>query len=369
MSRLILHVGTHKTGTTAIQSFLASHRRELAAAGVHYPDSTRFVGSIPEAHHGVAAALATGAGPFPPALEKFRDHLRRALRDHDAVVLSSEAFYRHLLPADAAGSPDQWIRRDAYVARMGAYFADLSPTVSIYFRNPVALAESKYANNTVATPHFETFPDFLVRTADTFEYSRHLATFRRHFAAVQAQSYERSLSPSLIANFFADHGLPAPGAGDDRRLRISPKNQAVLWIQRLKSEGALADRERNRRWRFALADESQPLFEETSPSTFWAGAEARTAFFARYGDPVDGIAFAPPPAWLERPQTVWDDAMHAAAGAAYARWIGANAAEMRARERAGIPPYENADAPPRGEGVAARALRRLRSVRRRLAAR
>ena len=34
--KLILHIGTHKTGTTALQRFLHSNREPLAVQGIHY---------------------------------------------------------------------------------------------------------------------------------------------------------------------------------------------------------------------------------------------------------------------------------------------------------------------------------------------
>lgn len=39
--RLVLHIGTHKTGTTSIQSFLRDRSAELLAAGVCYPPTDR----------------------------------------------------------------------------------------------------------------------------------------------------------------------------------------------------------------------------------------------------------------------------------------------------------------------------------------
>ena len=36
-SELVLHIGTHKTGTTALQVALAADRRRLAAQGIVYP--------------------------------------------------------------------------------------------------------------------------------------------------------------------------------------------------------------------------------------------------------------------------------------------------------------------------------------------
>ena len=54
--RIILHIGVYKTGTTAVQSFLARNRSALAEQGVLYPESfTRF-----DAHHPLPWALGVG---------------------------------------------------------------------------------------------------------------------------------------------------------------------------------------------------------------------------------------------------------------------------------------------------------------------
>ncbi len=37
MTNLLLHIGTEKTGSTSIQSFLKSNWRSLLASGVAYP--------------------------------------------------------------------------------------------------------------------------------------------------------------------------------------------------------------------------------------------------------------------------------------------------------------------------------------------
>lgn len=44
MTKVILHVGTHKTGTTSIQAALAASRPALQAAGILYPDVSPFLG-------------------------------------------------------------------------------------------------------------------------------------------------------------------------------------------------------------------------------------------------------------------------------------------------------------------------------------
>ena len=55
---LLLHVGTHKTGTTAIQAYMSQCRVQLAAQGILYPSLRPGLWKEMEAHHKVAQAVA-----------------------------------------------------------------------------------------------------------------------------------------------------------------------------------------------------------------------------------------------------------------------------------------------------------------------
>ncbi|MGB7981606.1 MAG: hypothetical protein WCF36_12530 [Candidatus Nanopelagicales bacterium] len=87
---ILLHVGFHKTGTTALQSAFASTRAQLLEAGVLYPGSQR-------SHHRAAMAVTDRTwgwgdkGGRPPRA-KYWDEVVRASRAHPGrVMLSSEA--------------------------------------------------------------------------------------------------------------------------------------------------------------------------------------------------------------------------------------------------------------------------------------
>ena len=88
---VLLHVGPHKTGTTAIQSTLAPAREELAARGVTYPG--RYT-----AHHLEAYSLRqytqawAGSSARPPAPRVFYNFARRVAARPGRVVVSSEFF-------------------------------------------------------------------------------------------------------------------------------------------------------------------------------------------------------------------------------------------------------------------------------------
>lgn len=84
----VLHIGPHKTGTTSLQSAFHTHRREAAAAGVHYAGASR---------QPIAAALSVRAGDAGGPWEGLRREVAR--QGNRRVVISSEWF----ADAQAAG--------------------------------------------------------------------------------------------------------------------------------------------------------------------------------------------------------------------------------------------------------------------------
>ena len=113
---LVLHIGSHKTGTTAVQRFAAAHRAILRERGLWYPSYDEI--GLPEhyAHHHFAHAIADAArGKFDIGdAERFSAAVRRGRRKGETVLLSAEPIYRHVLK----GPDDYWAQREAYVARL-----------------------------------------------------------------------------------------------------------------------------------------------------------------------------------------------------------------------------------------------------------
>lgn len=86
----ILHIGVHKTGTTAVQKSLAVHRDGLMAAGIHVPGIPG-VKNPGRDHHGLAMDL--GAWPVDASRPAFRAADLFAVLEEtvaDTVVVSSE---------------------------------------------------------------------------------------------------------------------------------------------------------------------------------------------------------------------------------------------------------------------------------------
>lgn len=128
-----VHVGTHKTGTTAIQRFLAANEAALADEGIAYPRAGRLSASYP-GHHNIAFELY-GDPRFDESLGTLADVLRE-LTGAERICLSSEDLeYLHTRPAALIAL------RDAIAS------AGYHPVVVIYLRAQGEYLESLYAED------------------------------------------------------------------------------------------------------------------------------------------------------------------------------------------------------------------------------
>jgi len=95
MKKIILHLGTPKTGTTAIQKFLHINQAEMAkCASILYPTAGRVnkQGNTEISHATrLARMIRDGANPRPVLLE-----IEKEAHDLDRIIISSEAFFGQL---------------------------------------------------------------------------------------------------------------------------------------------------------------------------------------------------------------------------------------------------------------------------------
>lgn len=127
----VIHVGTHKTGTTSLQARLALNQELLRQRGVCYPKAGRFL----YGQHNLAWELNDDVDQFAPNRGTVIDLLAEIERERSAaVVLSSEDFeYLYRLPERLSYLRDA-LRSVGYTSR-----------VVISFREPVSYIESLYA--------------------------------------------------------------------------------------------------------------------------------------------------------------------------------------------------------------------------------
>ena len=200
--RLILHIGTHKTGSSALQQHLGWHRRRLAARGVAYP-RPRDARNGANNHRDLVQALDAGDA----ALEAALAHYAAALAGAEVAVLSAEGF--------SAGKRDP--------ARLaGALAPGAEVRVVCFLRRADFFAESLYRHHIrQQRPQRDAFPAYAARKLERV-LTRRAAVLRRWAeafgpAAVTVIPYEPAVPGfDVVGRFLTAAGLEGAAAGLSR---------------------------------------------------------------------------------------------------------------------------------------------------------
>jgi hypothetical protein len=123
----LLHVGTHKTGTTSLQLFFENNKEQLRSAGVYLPQAGRY-GSLPGNHYIAWDMLAE-------AKSRHFDELLADLSNVDCrtALLTSEDFSLLHARSEALSAMAEGLRAAGY-----------RPVIVLYLRPQAAFAESMY---------------------------------------------------------------------------------------------------------------------------------------------------------------------------------------------------------------------------------
>ena len=202
---VVLHIGTHKTGTTAIQRFAASKRSKLRHRSLWYPSYDEIGLFTHYGHHHVAHAIADEPGnrmSFDEA-RRFADYVQERKRPGETVLISAEPFYRHILPAEGG----YWNERKAYIERLRSFFPSSDVRILAIVRRQDTFARSLYQERVKVTKYRQKFREFIDTQRTSFEYYNHLSLFRSAFGRVEVLTYEDLASRGLINAFFAHLGI------------------------------------------------------------------------------------------------------------------------------------------------------------------
>ena len=187
--RYIVHVGRHKTGTTALQRSLAAASAELMQHGVLYPET----GRCPFGHHDLADPIAelVSESSAAPLLYELRDEIDS--KKPNSVLVSSEALQ--------GVAPD----------RLAAVFPPKETTVVLYIREQVDYLISGYAQRVQATDLCVTFEEYADQHRNAVNYLPWLRRFERAFgrANMVVRVYDRDLlvGGSTLTDFVSALGL------------------------------------------------------------------------------------------------------------------------------------------------------------------
>lgn len=355
MSKLILHVGTHKTGTTSIQSLASSNRDELMSKGLCYPDPVKWFKvdarlQSANAHFSFANALARYNEKDQRQLSQFRDHISESLSKGMDVLVSAESLCRHIL-IEGEGllkgnqKPNQrlaWHQgRAAFIARLAEYLEGLPVEVVMYLRRPDSFMESMYSESISSTGNILDFDRFLKSYAIRLDYNLQIKLFARYWKLKLFNFEEKKTE--LPFGFFASLGLPVPSNPSNDIKRTAVPKAAVLWMHAARQGRETTDSERKRRWTFALQDENRVLFHADEASTFWKSEATRDKFLASAGLEFGNIRFNGP---SRLPATCsWSAAEHVGAERLFAQWVMRNSDWLAERDANYVHAIVNPQAP------------------------
>lgn len=229
--KLFLHIGTHKTGTTTIQHFLAANRQALRDQQLVYPDISLVGFKGPRTHHRLAHAIVgrPGAGTRDD-VRRFFDELRRDLRDGEAAIVSSEAFYRHVLPGEPGGAHENagGATRDTlpFVTAVRDCVGDFEVTVLVMLRRQDLFLESLYAEQVMRSNYVDGIDRFLEERLWLADYDARLATWAEVFGRDSLDV--RVFDPAAFAQPIEREFLTRVGGHWDDGLRPAVTRNATL---------------------------------------------------------------------------------------------------------------------------------------------
>ena len=213
MRELILHIGTHKTGTTTVQAALAASADQLLRQyGLLYPATGRPQSKFEcrFGHHFLATSLSRAAGVEQPGV--WTDFLEECERSSAERVLVSAEYFSSL-------KPDQIARLNQLVSG----FERVS--VILYLRNPVRFLLSAYRQQTNGHRAIAcNFEQFVIENVARCDYENLVCNWAGIFGPnslkVRVFDYVVS-SDDLLADFARSTGLPAIPNMDGLHLNAS----------------------------------------------------------------------------------------------------------------------------------------------------
>lgn len=198
--RVFLHIGSHKTGTTAIQEFASENSEWLKKNGLLYPSFDLIGGPRERSHLGMVNRV-TRAESLPDA--ESPDMLMRKAREAAEaegldILLSAESLFR--LDDNSAGK----------VTRMLAENLGESEFVLLCsLRARAEFAESLYRNHYRAyCKEPEHFREWLERSQSNFQYEAILARYAKPLQAqIRLMPYSKATRDGFVAAFFKGFGV------------------------------------------------------------------------------------------------------------------------------------------------------------------
>ena len=239
--QLILHIGTHKTGTSAVQECLYRNELMLAEHGIYYGHRARA-----RALNQLASLIATGHEAEAQAL--IDSHLAKAsAAGATTLLISAESFFAmtiffHKLEGETY--EDYWAAESRCIELLhGLLPADMPKRVVAFFRRQDKFLESVYAQTVRTRPLSESCEQFRDTAGEALDYARHMRLWRRAFPDCVVYTYEETANDA--ARFFLRNVLKTGDAeqfeGLDLRVNTSLTRDLVEYKRELNKATSFVD--------------------------------------------------------------------------------------------------------------------------------
>ncbi len=227
MKRLVIHIGTHKTGTTSVQEALERNRAALARRGAWYARTDREPHAHLPKHSSLARALRQGAAHAGAELSLLLDEF--AASGCDTLVLSAEGFSE--LGAES-------------LAPLRALSDDFRVEVVCFLRRPDLFAEALWNQFCREGRERRTIRDF-VRAKGVRARLRYatLLDAWSDFATVRAADFDTARKTGLLRAFADLAGIDMPESIDVHG-NPSPSMNCAAALALLNRSGEAYDMER-----------------------------------------------------------------------------------------------------------------------------
>jgi hypothetical protein len=187
--QLILHIGTHKTGTSALQECLRRNEKRLAYRGIHYARMVPYKNC-----NSLARTVAKNRGPEVEAFIRRNINKAKAMGAH-TVVMSAESFYAMTMffhKFNGRGR-DYWkSEREAVVFLQRAFPKEVMVRPVVFFRRQDRFLESIYAEVVKSRGVESPIDEFTYFFDEALDYKRHAEIWNAHFPDCAVYSYEQA---------------------------------------------------------------------------------------------------------------------------------------------------------------------------------
>lgn len=224
-TKILIHIGTHKTGSTSFQRLCARASDQLLDDGILYPESGR-PNHLPNGHHILAWSMHQARGYNDlEGWDAVTDEIQTS--NVPKVVLSSEGFVRCTV---------------SEIQRIRSFFPDCTVQALVYLRAPFSYMVSLYKTHITGWSDTRSFRSF---AADLLHRCDYQALLRRWEEGLGEQAKVRSFdvcrkNDRLEASFLDVLGVEASEYEQfmEEPANVSPSEEQVLtarWLNRLQS--------------------------------------------------------------------------------------------------------------------------------------